>query len=49
GTLQPWLDARHDEIALRLSYVDALATRARTWAALAYLLPAQPASSENTP
>lgn len=45
GALQPWLDARRDEIALRLSYVDALAARARLWASLAYLLPA----SEATP
>jgi outer membrane protein TolC len=49
GSLQPWLDARHDEIALRLSYVDALATRARSWAALAFLMPTALASSENTP
>ena len=41
GSLQPWLEARRDEIALRLSYVDALAARAEQWAALAYLMPAQ--------
>lgn len=39
GALQPWLDARRDEIELRLAYVDALASRARLWASLAYLLP----------
>ncbi len=39
GPLQPWLDARRAEIALRLSYVDALAAHARLWASLAYLLP----------
>ncbi|MEO7072131.1 MAG: TolC family protein [Rhodanobacter sp.] len=39
GALQPWLDARRDEIEQRLAYVEALATRARLWAALAYLLP----------
>lgn len=39
GMLQPWLDARRDEIELRLSYADALAARARLWASLAYLLP----------
>lgn len=39
GALQPWLDARRDEIQLRLSYVDALMARARLWASLAYLLP----------
>ena len=49
GTLQPWLDARRDEIALRLSYADALAARARAWAALAYLLPESTPSSENLP
>lgn len=41
GSLQPWLDARRDEIALRLSYVDALAARAEQWTALAYLMPAK--------
>lgn len=45
GPFQPWLDARRDEIELRLSYADALATRARLWASLAYLLP----TSETTP
>jgi outer membrane protein TolC len=49
GTLQPWLEARRDEIALRLSYADALAARARAWAALAYLLPESTPSSENLP
>ncbi|RDS81378.1 TolC family protein [Dyella psychrodurans] len=39
GALQPWLDARRDEIELRLTYVDALTARARLWASLAYLLP----------
>jgi len=39
GSLQPWLEARRDEIELRLTYADALATRARLWASLAYLLP----------
>jgi outer membrane protein, heavy metal efflux system len=39
GALQPWLDARRDELELRLGYVDALARRAQSWAALAYLLP----------
>ncbi|WP_333676574.1 TolC family protein [Dyella sp.] len=39
GALQPWLDARRDEIELRLGYVDALTARARLWASLAYLLP----------
>ncbi|NUR21677.1 TolC family protein [Frateuria sp.] len=39
GALQPWLDARRDEIDVRLQYADALVSRARLWAALAYLLP----------
>jgi outer membrane protein TolC len=39
GSLQPWLEARRAEIEERLSYADALAARARLWAALAYLLP----------
>ena len=45
GPLQPWLDARRDEIQFRLSYADALAARAQLWASLAYLLP----SPETTP
>ncbi len=45
GKLQPWLEARRDEIQLRLSYADALAARAQQWAALAYLVP----STEQTP
>jgi outer membrane protein TolC len=39
GELQPWLEARRDEIRQRLDYADALAARARLWASLAYLLP----------
>lgn len=39
GALQPWLDARRDEIGQRMRYADALASRARLWASLAYLLP----------
>lgn len=46
GALQPWLDARRDEIELRLAYVDALVARARLWAALAYLLPAHDSLQE---
>lgn len=45
GALQPWLDARRDELRQHLDYADALAMRARLWAALAYLLPA----AETTP
>jgi hypothetical protein len=41
GSLQPWLDARRDEINMRLAYADALAAWGRGWAALAYLIPAE--------
>jgi outer membrane protein TolC len=41
GNLQPWLDARRDEIELRLAYADALAAHAKLWATLAYLIPAE--------
>lgn len=44
ASLQPWLDARRDEIRTRVAYADALAQQGRDWAALAYLIPA-----ENTP
>ena len=39
GSLQPWIDARRDEIEQRLAYAEALAAHARLWAALAYLIP----------
>lgn len=37
--LQPWLDARRDEIELRLAYVQTHADQGRAWAALSTLLP----------
>jgi outer membrane protein, heavy metal efflux system len=40
ASLQPWLEARRDELRERLTYVAALAARAQLWASLAYLLPA---------
>lgn len=49
GALQPWLEARRDEITLRLDYANALAARARSWAALAYLLPASATTAEELP
>lgn len=49
GALQPWLDARRDEISLRLDYTGALAARARAWAALAYLMPRPTPPTENLP
>ena len=39
ASLQPWLDARRDEIKLNLDYADVLAEWGRDWAALAYLIP----------
>lgn len=44
ASLQPWLEARRDEIKTRIDYADALAAWGRDWAALAYLIP-----SENAP
>jgi outer membrane protein TolC len=44
GDLQPWLDARRDEIEQRLAYADALAAHAKLWAALAYLIPTEEAA-----
>ena len=41
GLLQPWLDARREQIERRLSFADALGERARLWASLAYLMPAK--------
>lgn len=41
GSLQPWLDARRDEIEQRIAYADALTARARLWAALTYLIPGE--------
>ncbi len=39
ASLEPWLDARRDEILTRLGYVDTLASWGRAWVDLAYLLP----------
>ena len=43
--LQPWLEARRDEIELQLENARLLGEQGRAWAALAYLLPHE----ENTP
>ena len=43
--LQPWLEARRDEIELHLENARLLGEQGRAWAALAYLLPHE----ENTP
>lgn len=39
GALQPWLDARRDELEAHLSHARHLRELGRAWAALAYLLP----------
>ncbi len=41
GSLQPWLEARRDEIDTRVAYAKALATWGTAWAQLAYLFPEQ--------
>ncbi|WIG56412.1 MAG: Heavy metal RND efflux outer membrane protein, CzcC family [Rhodanobacteraceae bacterium] len=50
GSLQPWLEARRDEINTRVAYAQALAAWGTAWAQLAYLLPEQnPPSAINLP
>ncbi len=39
ASLQPWLDARRDEIDARIAYAQALDAWGKAWAALAYLIP----------
>lgn len=39
GPLQPWLDARRDELSVHLSHVTHLRELGLAWAALAFLLP----------
>ncbi|MGO1000253.1 TolC family protein [Lysobacter sp. CA196] len=41
GELRPWLDARRDELSVHLSLVEYLGELARSWAALAFLLPSE--------
>lgn len=41
GELQPWLDARRDELAIHLSHAEHLGDLGRAWAALAFLLPTE--------
>lgn len=43
GPIQPWLEARRDELEARLAHVRHLGELARVWAALAYLLPEEAA------
>ena len=46
GSLQPWLDARRDEIDTRFAYARALAAWGKAWAQLAYLIPDSDSSAE---
>lgn len=39
GPLQPWLDARRDELAVHLAHASHLGELGHAWAALAFLLP----------
>lgn len=41
GSLEPWLEARRDEIEIRVAYSKALTAWGQAWARLAYLLPDQ--------
>lgn len=44
GELQPWLDARRDEIEVHIEHARHLGELGRVWAALAFLLPADEAT-----
>jgi len=48
GSLQPWLEARRDEINTRVAYAQALAAWGTAWAQLAYLIPDQEAPLTST-
>lgn len=39
GSLQPWLEARRDEIDTRIAYAKTLAAWGKAWTRLAYLIP----------
>jgi outer membrane protein TolC len=41
GDLQPWLASRRDELDAHLAHVESLGDLARTWTALAFLLPTE--------
>ncbi|MBS1939665.1 MAG: TolC family protein [Bacteroidetes bacterium] len=41
GDLQPWLNARRDELDLHLAHAEHLGELGRSWAALAFLLPTE--------
>ncbi|MBU6198597.1 MAG: TolC family protein [Xanthomonadaceae bacterium] len=46
ASLQPWLDARRDEIDVRVAYARALADWGRAWVSLAYLVPDSGSTAE---
>lgn len=46
GSLEPWLQARRDEIDTRVAYAKTLAAWGQAWAQLAYLLPDQNSSTD---
>lgn len=48
GSLQPWLEARRDEINTRVTYAKALAAWGTAWAQLAFLIPDQDAPLTST-
>ena len=39
GSIQPWLDARRDELEIHVEHARHLGELGRVWAALAYLMP----------
>ena len=41
GELQPWLNARRDELDVHLAHAEHLGELGRAWAALAFLLPSE--------
>lgn len=41
GPLQPWLDARRDELGFHLAHTEHLGELGRAWAALAFLVPTE--------
>ena len=41
GELQPWINARRDEVQAQLAHAELLGELGRAWAALAYLLPVE--------
>ena len=46
ASFQPWLEARRDEIDMRIAYAQALDAWGKAWAALAYLIPDSGSTAE---